>query len=153
MNLTFCIFCKTSSFHKKVFSFCPYRFFCLHVVKFNYKKIQKGVFGMNFSKDFKYNHTGDYLYPVEYYQFRQSSTLNTFKIELLCFDDSYAFHLISENELIPQKYRIVAINDWEINEEFGFELVDSKSKQAVLQRAIDMASAIAKKYCENPVKQ
>ncbi|MGQ3740394.1 hypothetical protein [Bacillus sp. FDAARGOS_1420] len=75
------------------------------------------------------------------------------RVQLLYFDESYAFHLISENELIPQKYRIVAINDWEINEEFGFELVNSKSKQAVLQRAIDMASAIAKKYCEKPVKQ
>ncbi|WP_242281049.1 hypothetical protein [Bacillus cereus group sp. BfR-BA-01347] len=93
------------------------------------------------------------LWTVEYYQFRQSSTLNTFKIELLCFDESYAFHLISENELIPQEYRFVAINDWEINEEFGFDLVDSKSKQAVLQRAINTASAIAKKYCEKPVKQ
>ncbi|MCR6789884.1 MULTISPECIES: hypothetical protein [Bacillus cereus group] len=111
------------------------------------------MFNLNFSKDFNYNHSGDYLYPVEYYQFRQSSTLSTFKIELLCFDESYAFHLISENELIPQEYRFVAINDWEINEEFGFDLVDSKSKQAVLQRAIDMASAIAKKYCEKPVKQ
>ncbi|WP_374452404.1 hypothetical protein [Bacillus sp. 17RED48] len=48
---------------------------------------------------------------------------------------------------------MVAINDWEINEKFGFELVYSKSKQDVLQRAIDMASVIAKKYCEKPVKQ
>ncbi|AZJ24783.1 hypothetical protein CT694_35785 (plasmid) [Bacillus wiedmannii bv. thuringiensis] len=105
---------------------------------------------MNFSKDFNYHHEGDYLYPVEYYQFRQSSTLNTFKIELLCFDTSYAFHLISDNESIPKEYRFVAINDYEINEEFGLGLIDFKSKQAVLQRAIDMASAIAKKYCQRP---
>lgn len=39
---------------------------------------------VNFSKDFNYHHEGDYLYPAEYYQFRQASTLNTFKIELLC---------------------------------------------------------------------
>ncbi|MGE6348826.1 hypothetical protein ACQKIY_29460 [Bacillus mycoides] len=108
---------------------------------------------MNFSKDFNYNHQGDYLYPVEYYQFRQSSTLNTFKVELLCFDGSYAFHLISDNESIPKEYRFVSSNHYEINEEFGFAPVDSDSKQAVLQRAIDMASAIAKKYCEKPVTQ
>ncbi|WP_257144436.1 hypothetical protein [Bacillus wiedmannii] len=95
---------------------------------------------MNFSKDFNY-------------QFHQASTLNTFKIELLCFDTSYAFHLISDNKSIPEEYSFVTINDFEINEEFGFELVDFKSKHAVLQRAIDMASAIAKKYCKNPINQ
>lgn len=47
---------------------------------------------MHFSKDFNYHHEGDYLYAVEYYQFRQASTLTTFKIELLCFNTSYAFH-------------------------------------------------------------
>ncbi|PFM65458.1 hypothetical protein COJ48_06310 [Bacillus cereus] len=108
---------------------------------------------MNFSKDFNYNHQGDYLYPVEYYQFRQSSTLNTFEVELLCFDDSYAFHLTIDRESIPSKYRFVTSNDFEINEEFGFEIFDSSSKQATLQRAIDIASAIAKKYCEKPVNQ
>lgn len=108
---------------------------------------------MNFSKDFNYNHQGDYLYPVEYYQFRQSSTLNTFKVELLCFDDSYAFHLTIDRESIPSKYRLVTSNDFEINEEFGFEIFDSSSKQVTLQRAIDIASAIAKKYCEKPVNQ
>ncbi|MGE6964082.1 hypothetical protein ACQKIW_30335 [Bacillus thuringiensis] len=40
-----------------------------------------------FFKDFNYKNEGDYLYPVEYYQFRQASTHNTFKVELLCFDD------------------------------------------------------------------
>ncbi|MFF2343832.1 hypothetical protein [Bacillus mycoides] len=108
---------------------------------------------MNFLKDFNYNHQGDYLYPVEYYQFRQSSTLNTFKIELLCFDDSYAFHLTIDRESIPSKYRLVTSNDFEINEEFGFGIFDSSSKQVTLQRAIDIASAIAKKYCEKPVNQ
>ncbi|WP_075720169.1 hypothetical protein [Bacillus cereus] len=92
---------------------------------------------VNFSKDFNYHHEGDYLYPAEYYQFRQASTLNTFKIELLCFDTSYPFHLISDNKSIPEEYSFVTINDFEINEEFGFELVDFKSKHAVLQRAID----------------
>lgn len=57
---------------------------------------------MNFSKDFNYNDPGDYLYSAEYYQFLQSSTLNTFKVELLCFDNSYAFHLISDNESTPK---------------------------------------------------
>ncbi|MED3090791.1 hypothetical protein [Bacillus toyonensis] len=108
---------------------------------------------MNFSKDFNYNHEGDYLYPVEYYQFRHPSTLNTFKVELLCLDNSYAFHLTIDRESIPSKYRFVTSHDFEIYEEFGLELLDSSFKQVTLQRAIDIASAIAKKYCTDPVNQ
>ncbi|OUB14836.1 hypothetical protein BK708_25250 [Bacillus thuringiensis serovar yunnanensis] len=55
--------------------------------------------------------------------------------------------------LSSYEYRFVSSNHYEINEEFGFAPVDSDSKKAVLQRAIDMASAIAKKYCEKPVTQ
>ncbi|MGH0589375.1 hypothetical protein ACQVQY_25445 [Bacillus mycoides] len=119
----------------------------------NIPKNTRGALIKIFFKDFNYKNEGDYLYPVEYYQFRQASTHNTFKVELLCFDDRYDFHLTIDNEAIPSKYRLVTSISFEIYEEFGFEPYDFSSKHATLQRAIDMASAIAKKYCENPFNQ
>lgn len=109
---------------------------------------------MDFSKDFNYSNDGDFLYPVEYYQFRKADALITFKIELLCLGDMYAFHFISDDEVLPKKYRFVVCNDYEINEEFGFtEPIDSTSKQAVLQRAIDLGTAIADKYIKKAINQ
>ncbi|EJR92714.1 hypothetical protein [Bacillus mycoides] len=108
---------------------------------------------MNFLKDFNYKNEGDYLYPVEYYHFHQASTHNTFKVELLCFDDRYHFNLTIDNESVPSKYRLVTSISFDIYEEFGIVPYDFSSKEATLQIAIDTASAIAKKYCEKPVTQ
>lgn len=109
---------------------------------------------MDFSKDFNYGHEGDFLYPVEYYQFRKANALMTFKIELLCFGDMYAFHFISENDALPKKYHFFSSNDYEINEEFGLnEPMDTTSKQVVLQRAIDLGTAIADKYIKKAINQ
>lgn len=89
----------------------------------NIPKNTRGALIKIFFKDFNYKNEGDYLYPVEYYQFRQASTHNTFKVELLYFDDRYDFHLTIDNEAIPSKYRLVTSISFEFMKNLDLSLM------------------------------
>ncbi|EJR25894.1 MULTISPECIES: hypothetical protein [Bacillus cereus group] len=100
-------------------------------------------------ENIKYSDFGDFLYPIEYYHFYKGNLGINFKIELLCLENRFAFHLMTENTKVPENLRYFSCNDQRVLEELGlYDNIDYTSKQATLQLAIDLGTAIAKKYCK-----
>ncbi|PEB42225.1 hypothetical protein [Bacillus pseudomycoides] len=102
-------------------------------------------------KEIVYDNKADVLYKVENYRIRRYHKINESDvigtmfegdIELLCFGDSYGFNLIVEHERIPFKFRQVSSANY--SEHFPNRIVDTGSKQAVLQFAVDYMYFVVK---------
>ncbi|EJR09149.1 hypothetical protein II9_05580 [Bacillus cereus MSX-D12] len=102
-------------------------------------------------KEIVYDKKVDVLYKVENYRIRkhhkvsESEPLGTIfegEIELLCFGDSYGFNLNVEHKRIPSKFREVSSANY--GEHFPNKKIDTSSKEAVLQFAVDYMDFIVK---------
>lgn len=106
---------------------------------------------MEYLKEIVCDKKVDVLYKVENYRIRkhhkvsESEPLGTMfegDIELLCFGDSYGFNLTVEHKRIPSKFRQVSSANY--GEHFPNKLIDTSSKEAVLQFAVDYMHFIVK---------
>ncbi|PDY14174.1 hypothetical protein COO16_04220 [Bacillus pseudomycoides] len=102
-------------------------------------------------KEIVYDKKADVLYKVENYRLRkhhkkcESDVMGTIfegDIELLCFADSYGFNLTVDHERIPSKFRQVSSANY--SEHFPNKIIDTGTKEAVLQFAVDYMEFIVK---------
>ncbi|PGK15223.1 hypothetical protein CN895_07690 [Bacillus cereus] len=102
-------------------------------------------------KEIVYDNKADILYKVENYRIRKyrkikesdvTGTMFEGDIELLCFGDSYGFNLKVDHEKIPSDFKQVTSANY--SEHFPERIVETSSKEAVLQFAVDYMDFVVK---------